>query len=77
MEDEKKPTHIDLAPGDVALVVRKDGELEMFLPMEGDEPLSPAHLMLTAFGLGYTDERLKDLLGQILREKKDALPPLP
>jgi hypothetical protein len=77
MEHEKKPSHIDLAPGDVALVIRKDGELEMFLPTEGDEPFSPAHLMLVAFGLGYTDERLKDLLGQILQEKKDAIPPPP
>jgi hypothetical protein len=33
--DDKKRSVMTLEPGDVALVVREDGELEMFLPDGG------------------------------------------
>jgi MYXO-CTERM domain-containing protein len=39
-----------------------------------DDPLSPDHLMLAAFGMGYTDERVQELMGQILKESAAALP---
>jgi hypothetical protein len=64
------PERIDLAPGDAAIVVREDGEIDMFIPNpKGEEPLPPDQVILAFFGMAFHDERLHDLLAQIVKEK--------
>jgi hypothetical protein len=72
MAGDKQPTRIELAPGDGAIVTRENGEPELFLPRRDDEEnLSFPHTLLAGFalGIGLHDERLRELLGTILREK--------
>jgi hypothetical protein len=69
-QGKKAPTHIDLAPGDAALVVRESGEMEMFIPDSGDASMPPSHVMLTGFAVGFEDERLRDVLARIIEERR-------
>lgn len=69
-QGKKTPTHIDLASGDAALVVRENGEMEFFIPDSGDAPLPQSHVMLTGFAVGFEDERLRDVLARIIEERR-------
>jgi hypothetical protein len=71
MARAKTPTSIDLAPGDAGFVIREGGELDLFIPQtEGDESVPPDHVVLAGFAMAFHDERLRDLLAQIIGEKQ-------
>ena len=71
MAGAKKRTRIDLGPKDAAFIVRRNGEPELLLPdRDGDEEVPPDQIALAGFAMAFHDERLRDLLGQILREKQ-------
>ena len=75
MAKDKGPTQITLQPGDGAVVVRKDGTHEMFLPQMDDEETVPENVVLMiGFGLAFSqkDERLYKLVEQIMSERPDG-----
>ena len=46
----KRPTRIDLRSNDAAIVVRENGEMEMFVRQaKGDEVLPPDQVLLTLY----------------------------
>jgi hypothetical protein len=48
----KRPTRIDLRSNDAAIVVRENGEMEMFIRQaKGDEELPPGQVVLALFGV--------------------------
>ena len=68
----KRPTRIDLRSNDAAIVVRENGEMEMFIRQaKGDEELPPGQVVLALFGMAFHDERVRKLLAQIVKEKQD------
>jgi hypothetical protein len=72
MATEIEPRQIELAPGDGAIVICEDVRPELTMPEMGEnEHFSEHHVVLAAFALGYglQDQRLLDLLGQIMEEK--------
>jgi hypothetical protein len=72
MFGSKRPTHIDLRSNDAAIVVRENGEMEMFIRRaKGDEVLPPDQVLLALFGMSFHDERVREVLTQIVREKGD------
>ena len=57
----KRPTRIDLRSNDAAIVVRENGEMEMFIRQaKGDEELPPGQVVLALFGMAFHDERVRD-----------------
>ncbi|WP_315702613.1 MULTISPECIES: hypothetical protein [unclassified Bradyrhizobium] len=67
----KRPTRIDLRANDAAIVVRENGEMEMFIRQaRGDEELPPGQVVLALFGIAFHDERVHKLLAEIVREKQ-------
>lgn len=67
-----RPTRIDLGSNDAAIVVRANGEMEMFIRQtKGDEELPPGQAVLALFGMAFHDERVRKLLAQIVKEKSD------
>jgi len=72
MASTKRPTHIELQPDDAAFLIRAGGELEMLMPdRQGDELMPEDCLVLAGFALGFRDEGVRSLMGQILREKRN------
>ncbi len=72
MASAKPPTHIELQPEDAAFTIRASGGLEMLMasrPMEAAEPMSEDCLVLAGFALGFRDERVRSLIGQLVLEK--------
>lgn len=70
-QGKNTPTHIDLARGDAAFVVREGGGYELFLPEKaGDSPVPPAHLMLIGLAFGFEDKRLRAVLAKIIEERR-------
>jgi|SRR5664279_3775638 hypothetical protein len=68
----KRPTRIDLRSNDAAIVVRENGEMEMFIRQaKGDEELPPGQVVLALFGMAFHDERVRKLLAQIVKEKQN------
>jgi hypothetical protein len=77
-ETEKESTEtIELAPGDGAFIISADGTPRLIMPhiTDENENLAEHHVLLAAFALGYglQDQRLLDLLGQIMEEKRLAV----
>jgi hypothetical protein len=57
---------------DAAIVVRENGEMEMFIRQaKGDEELPPGQVVLALFGMAFHDERVRKLLAQIVKEKQN------
>jgi hypothetical protein len=74
-QGKKTPTHIKLAPGDAAFIIRGNGETEMIVPATDADAIVPTtHLMLTAFAIGFEDERLRDVLAKIIEERRAEKP---
>jgi hypothetical protein len=72
MFGSKPPTRIDLRANDAAIVVRENGEMEMFIQQaSGDEVLPQGQVLMALFGMSFHDERVRDLLTQIVREKEN------
>jgi hypothetical protein len=72
MFGSKRPTRIDLRSNDAAIVVRENGEMEIFIRQaKGDEELPPGQVVLTLFGMAFHDERVRKLLAQIVKEKQN------
>jgi hypothetical protein len=72
MFGSKRPTRIDLRSNDAAIVVRENGDMEMFIRQaKGDEVLPPDQVLLTLFGMSFHDERVRELLTQIVRENEN------
>jgi hypothetical protein len=68
----RRPTRIDLRSNDAAIVVRENGEMEMFIRQaKGDEELPPGQVALALFGMAFHDERVRKLLAQIVKEKQN------
>jgi hypothetical protein len=68
----KRPTRIDLRSNDAAIVVRENGEMELFIRQaKGDEELPPSQVVLALFGMAFHDERVRKLLAQIVKEKQN------
>ncbi|WP_315779131.1 hypothetical protein [Bradyrhizobium sp. SZCCHNPS1003] len=56
---------------DAAIVVRENGEMEMFIRQaKGDEELPPGQVVLALFGMTFHDERVRRPLAQIVKEKQ-------
>ncbi len=71
MFGRKRPTRIDLRSNDAAIVVRENGEMEMFVRQaKGDEELPAGQVVLALFGLAFHDERVRQLLAQVVKEKQ-------
>lgn len=67
----KGTTRLKLGPRDATLVLREGGAFDLLLPRrDGNEAVLPDELALTGFAAGFRDERVRDLLAQILREKQ-------
>ncbi|MHC2618380.1 hypothetical protein ACVIW2_000412 [Bradyrhizobium huanghuaihaiense] len=67
----KRPTRIDLRANDAAIVVRENGEMEMFIRQaKSDEELPSSQVVLALFGMTFHDERVRKLLTQIVKEKE-------
>jgi len=67
----KRPARINLRSNDAALVVRENGEMEMFIRQaKSDEELPPGQVTLALFGMAFHDERVHKLLAQIVKEKQ-------
>jgi hypothetical protein len=69
MKTHSAPAPIELAPGDVAMIVREDGTSELFLPHDTDRQLPVSQFMLLQFATSFDDERVKHLLYTILQER--------
>lgn len=64
-------TRLKLGPKDAAFVLREDGEVKLVLPQRGgNEQVPPDEVALAAFAAAFRDDRVRDLLGQVLREKQ-------
>jgi hypothetical protein len=78
MESEKPPTQIELAPQDIAFVIRRDGERKLIIPEQYDTEFAPEdHLMLVSFALAIDEERVRSLMAEILTERQALLPARP
>jgi hypothetical protein len=67
----KRPTRIDLRSNDAAIVVRENGEMEMFIRQaKSDEELPLGQVVLALFGMAFHDERVRKLLAQIVEERQ-------
>lgn len=73
-EREQESTEtIELSPGDAAFILSADGTPRLIMPhTDENENLSEHHVLLAAFALGYglQDQRLIDLLAEIMEEKR-------
>ena len=64
----KTPTQLDLNKEDVALVLKADGSMQMYLPDEGDdEDLAPQNVVLAIqLAMGLKDEQVMARLDELL-----------
>lgn len=63
---------VDLGPRDAACIVRANGNPKLVIPTVNGELLPENQVLLTSFALSIYDERLRDLLAQLMKEKQDA-----
>jgi hypothetical protein len=71
--DHNAATQIELGPGDGCVVIRADGACEMCMPVDDeDKDMSPNLVLLAAFalGMGVRDQRMIDVLAQIMEERR-------
>jgi hypothetical protein len=61
------PTQLDLSAGDVAMIVREDGALELCFPSD-NKPVNDAQLLLVYFAAAFFDERVQNLLVDLNEE---------
>jgi hypothetical protein len=67
----KGTTTLKLGPKDAALVLRENGEVKLVLPQrDGNEAVPEDEVALAGFAAAFRDDRVRDLLGQILRERQ-------
>jgi hypothetical protein len=74
--DNQAASQFELAPGDGCVIVRADGACEFVIPsMDEDKAMPPNLVLLASFalGLGVRDQRLIDVLAQIMEERREAL----
>ena len=61
---------ITIGPKDAAWIVREDGKMELIMPTHGEDvPIPEEQMLLIGCAAGCRDERLHDLVGEILCEK--------
>jgi hypothetical protein len=61
---------ITIGPKDAAWIVREDGKMELIMPTHGEDvPIPDEQMLLIGCAAGFRDERLHDLVGEILCEK--------
>lgn len=67
----KGTTRLNLGPKDAAFVLRENGEVKLVLPQrDGNEAVPADEVALVGFATAFRDDRVRELLGQILREKQ-------
>ncbi|MGA7178893.1 MAG: hypothetical protein WBX11_04805 [Thiobacillaceae bacterium] len=67
----KGMTQLKLGPKDAAFVLREGGGVKLVLPQrDGNEEVPPDEVALVGFAAAFRDDRVRDLPGQILREKQ-------
>jgi hypothetical protein len=76
MESNKPPAQIELAEGDVAFVIRANGDKELTVPDQYIENARADHLMLVSFALAFDTKELEDFMINVI-SKKYKLPPKP
>jgi len=69
MSGSNTPIQIDLGSHDAAFVLRADGELELIVPRRADDERVPEdEVALIAFATKFRDERLRELLSELLEK---------